>query len=476
MIKKYSILLLDDDPLEVRALQRSLNGSSNDILFEVFFATITEKFEEILHKTDTLDFVILDIHLTGQMKNGFQLINIVKKIHPEATLLMSSNLDDPVSVLESLRLGADEFLSKKTQQNNLVQRLLLLRDKTLIKKGYIKKREIEKKKLFSGKLMEKIEQRIPNIIHSAIKFVYVEGESGTGKEVVADLFATYLKDKPFVKLNCAAIPKDLLESELFGHKKGSFTGAHFDKKGVIEAANGGWLFLDEVSSLTPSAQSALLRALENQEVTPIGEHKARKINVCFLSASNIPLANMVGQGLFRNDLWQRLRETEIHLTPLRERKEEIPQLIYYFCKTMDGGPYTIEDTALNVLCQLSWQEGNVRELRNCLRAMTENQNQKILSPMAIPQRVLENYRSLKTEKKNLVEESHWKKNNTVEISLMSSTGKLFTFDDIMLQILKNILDIKKDENGKINLTQLSKELNIARSTLQSKIKIINNPQ
>ena len=285
-------------------------------VFQVYEATNVPDFEKKLMEHSSFDFVLLDIYLAGENNSlsGFNLIEKVKKKHPKATILMSSNLDDPHSVLESLKLGADEFLSKKSRGEDIIPRLLSIREKILIKKGYLssKQKLSHKTKVVSGELMKKIAQRIPNIIHSAIKFVYVEGESGTGKEVVADLFAHYLLDKPFVRLNCAGIPKDLMESELFGHKKGSFTGAHFDKKGVIEAANGGWLFLDEVASLTPSAQAVLLRTLESQEVTPVGETRSRKINVRFISASNIPLAIMVSRGEFRNDLWQRLRETEIN--------------------------------------------------------------------------------------------------------------------------------------------------------------------
>lgn len=470
----YTILYLDDDPLEHRALLR-LFQSTTPHLFKIFSATNIISFEEYLAKTQNLDFVILDIYLAGEASgiSGLSLIEKVKKIHPQATVLMSSNLDDPASVLESLKLGADEFLSKKSDTLHFPERLISLREKTLIKKGYIHTPEklSEKSILVSGHMMQKIAQRIPNIINSAIKFVYVEGESGTGKEVVADLFASHLQQKPFVKLNCAGIPKDLLESELFGHKKGSFTGAHFDKKGVIEAANGGWLFLDEVSCLTPSAQAALLRTLENQEVTPIGETRSRKINVRFISASNISLAKMVAEGSFRNDLWQRLRETEIILLPLYQRTEEIPELVNLFCQTMEGGPYQIEETALNVLCKLSWREGNVRELRNCLRAMTENHNQKILSPMGIPERILTTYHK-NSEKISISHEFKNELHSTqfVFVPVQNAQGISLTFAEMTAELLKNVLVRSKQLHGKINITKMSKELNIARSTLQSKIK------
>lgn len=463
----YKILHLDDDPLELRALQRQFKHAEQQ--FTIFSALNVNEFDKLLD-TEKFDFVILDILLANGSGSGLNLIEQVKKHHPKVTILMSSNLDDPASILECLKLGADEFLSKKTGIENLTRRLLSVHEKTLIKKGYSQSSEtlIQSQKIeVEGDMMMRIKQRIPNIINSAIKFVYVEGESGTGKEVVADLFAKYSNNKPFMKLNCAAIPKDLIESELFGHKKGAFTGAHYDKKGVIEAANGGWLFLDEVASLTPSAQAVLLRTLENQEVTPLGETRARKIQVRFISASNVSLAEMVAKGEFRNDLWQRLRETEILLLPLRERKSEISLLAKNFCQNMEGGPYVIEETALNILCKLPWREGNVRELRNCLRAMTENHHQKILSPMSIPGRIL----SLYSPNENNKDATH-QNSNSVQITLQNEQGILFSFEEMSAELLKSVIDYKRKIDGKINITKLSEELKISRSTLQSKIKLL----
>ena len=467
---KYKILHLDDDPLELRSFKRLFKDNTQ---FDLYSVINIHEFNEYLYNIKNIDFIILDIHLASENMSGLSLIANVKAVQPNSIILMSSNYDDPLSILESLNLGADEFLSKKIRSNDIAHRLISLQKKAFIKKGcLVPQGEVS---FARGAMMKKIEQRIPNIIHSAIKFVYVEGASGTGKEVVADLFSKYLKNKPFIKLNCAAIPKDLIESELFGHKKGSFTGAQFDKKGVIESAHGGWLFLDEVASLTPSAQSILLRTLENQEVTPIGETSPRKINVRFISASNVSLANMVSRGAFRNDLWQRLRETEIFLLQLHERKEEIPELINYFCQHMDGGPYQIEETALNVLSKFSWQEGNVRELRNCLRAMTENHNEKILSPMGIPTRILQTYYTKKEI--SIHQNSEQFKNNDqniVQVPLQNKDGVAFNFEEITFELLKNIIFRTKQVEGKINITKLSKDLNLARSTLQAKIKMINN--
>ena len=311
--------------------------------------------------------------------------------------------------------------------------------------------------------MRKICQRVPQIINSAISSVYIEGESGTGKEVVADLFGSFARNTPFVKLNCGSIAPSLLESELFGYVKGAFTGALSNKAGIIETASGGWVFLDEVASLSKSAQVALLRVLENQEVIRLGESHSRKINVRFIAASNVCLSHLVEEGKFRNDLWQRLCETEIILKPLRERRSEIPELIEYFCKNMRGGPYQIEKTAMNVLSQMPWDDGNVRELRNCLRAMTENQNNGILSPMGIPERIL-----IKSKlKKNLTYQKDIRENHIL-VPIKDIHGNHLKLKDMHELLLNNYFNMLKSE--KVNLTALAETLGIARSTIQIKFK------
>ena len=281
---------------------------------------------------------------------------------------------------------------------------------------------------------------------------------------MAELFEDYTKNTPFVKMNCGSIAANLVESELFGYAKGAFTGAASHKIGLLEAASGGWLFLDEVASLSESAQIALLRAIENQEVIRIGESTPRKISVRFIAASNVSLLEKVQMGSFRNDLWQRLCETEIILKPLRDRKHEIPDLIQFFCKTMKGGPYIIEETALNVLCQLPWQEGNVRELRNCLRAMTEHQTNKILTPLGIPERIL-----LKNKEDFYPLEK--KLDNYVYIPLFDQTGNFYTYEHLE-EILFDKLVKFLYEKEKINITELSKKIGLARSTVQIKMRKI----
>lgn len=463
----FNLIHLDDDPLELKRLVRNLTTNSKNLTFHINSFLSIRDFKLHLKQLKELDFAILEVYLSDELnQTGISVVQELKKSHPNIIILMSSNLDDPDTILQSLRAGADEFISKKMEKNNVVDKILQVRNSVMNKRGIRisnKKEEYIFNK-YSGESMKKISRRIPQIVNSAITSVYIEGESGTGKEIVAELFEDFSKNVPFVKMNCGSISPSLLESELFGYVKGAFTGANTNKAGLLEAASGGWFFLDEVASLSQSGQVALLRALENQEVTRIGESFARKIKIRFIAASNVPLIQRVKEGKFRNDLWQRLCETEIILKPLRERKSEIPDLILHFCKSMKGGPYQIEETALNVLCQLPWQEGNVRELRNCLRAMTEHQTNKVLTPMGIPERIL-------LKNKDVTNPEEISEDDFIKIPFKDNNENFLDYEKMTEILLERY--IEKFAHSKLNITKLAKKLGIARSTLQAKVKKMN---
>jgi len=466
--QSFFLVHIDDDPLELRRVQRALKQQhATQIVFDVRSVCQVKDFFDILNQQKDIHLVLLDVHLNCE-ENGIGLVSVVKKKHPHAVIVMSSHCDDPLSVLKSLQAGADEFLSKTHALLHLPERLKAIYEKTRLKKGMASQTQCQNKNI-AGKMMQKISARLPQMIQSAIQAIHLHGESGTGKEVVADLFRNACPLMPFVKINCGSLSPSLLESELFGYCKGAFTGAFTDKKGLIESASGGWLFLDEISCLSHQAQNALLRVLENQEVIRIGETKPRKIDVRFLSACNVSLPELVKQGAFRNDLWQRLKEVEIFLTPLRERKQEIPELIQFFCQTMSGGPYQIEQTAVGLLSQFSWKQGNVRQLRNCLRAMTEYQNDKILSPLCIPEDVLIN-ESQQTEDKIPCTEAQKIPSHSIQVQIQDANQKWLSYAQIEKRVFQSIVEKTKGEKGKINTAQLAQQLQLARSTVQSKLK------
>jgi DNA-binding NtrC family response regulator len=222
--------------------------------------------------------------------------------------------------------------------------------------------------------------------------VLVTGESGTGKELVARALhdAGARRRKPFVALNCAALPSELIEAELFGHVRGAFSGATRDREGAFEAANGGTLFLDEVGDLAASAQAKLLRALETREVVRIGANRPIPVDVRIVAATHRPLRELAGQDAFRSDLYYRLAVVEINVPPLRERREDIPALVGHFsdaAKSLSVQPRAFSEAALHAMASYDWP-GNVRELRNVVqRALVLADGDEIL-PTDLPPEIL----------------------------------------------------------------------------------------
>ncbi|MGE0172466.1 MAG: sigma 54-interacting transcriptional regulator [Oligoflexales bacterium] len=240
-----------------------------------------------------------------------------------------------------------------------------------------------------GDTINSLKPQIERIKQSAVKTVHIFGETGSGKEVVAKLFG------PLRTLDCGAIPENLVESELFGHRKGAFTGATRDRKGALDISTGSWIFLDEIGNITLATQAKLLRAIGEKEISPVGATDTKKVNFKLITATNDDLKDKAKRGQFREDLRQRLTEYEIQLPPLRERTNEIDDLIDHFCKTLDGGPYTIELPARNLLKSYDYQEGNIRELRRALVTMTANKlTGNILPYGAIPQYIADAVREI----------------------------------------------------------------------------------
>ncbi len=328
-------------------------------------------------RTAIPDLVLLDI---ADDASPAQLLLNITRNYPQVVLVVRASHDDPQLITTCLRSGADDFLSRSCAAAEIGKRLvhvwLCRRAATARSFPYA-----------VGATMQTVAAQLLKVLHSAVAAVHVQGESGTGKEVVASIVRDIIAPRPLVTINCAAIPPALIGSELFGHRKGSFTGAIRDHRGYVEQANGGWLFLDEIASLELSTQAALLRVLENHEVVRVGETKPRRVDIGILSASNVPITSLVHAGKFRLDLWQRLCEMEIELPPLRARRGEITPLINYFLHTMRGGPWRIAPEALQVLAAYGWCAGNVRQLRNCLRTMTISPQDGTLTPASIPARI-----------------------------------------------------------------------------------------
>ena len=321
-------------------------------------------YEEIIK--NHYDLVISDMNLT--QINGISLLKRIKECNTTLPVILMADEACVNEAVEAMKLGADDFLLKpltpKTME--LIQ--------SYIANGSNGKKKVESRKRFKiitqDKKMEKLLEIAKDIADSKAS-IFIQGESGTGKE----LFARYIhhhssrRDQPFVAVNCAALPENLLESELFGHEKGAFTGAICRKKGKFELANQGTLLLDEVTEMDYQLQSKLLRVLQEREIDRIGGINPVPVDVRFLATTNRDIEKQIKEGKFREDLHYRLNVIPLQLAPLRERKEDIPLLAKHFvekyCELDNRSVKGLTDEAIATLMQMPWK-GNVRELENII--------------------------------------------------------------------------------------------------------------
>ncbi len=360
-------LIVDDEP-DIRELL-TLTLSRMDIRCSEA-ETVAEA--KALLQNESFDLCLTDMRLPDG--NGIELIRHIQQLQPELPVAMISAHGNMDTAIEALKAGAFDFLNKPVELQalrELVNSALRLRgnDSTANEKNG----DVEL--LGQSRAIESIRQMIKKLARSQAP-VYISGESGTGKELVARMIhAQGLgTDMPFIAVNCGAIPSELMESEFFGHKKGSFTGANSDKEGLFQAANGGTLFLDEVADLPLGMQVKLLRAIQEKAVRPVGAQQEQHINVRILSATHKNLAALVAHGDFREDLFFRINVIELHIPSLRERPEDIPLLVQHLIEQLAEriglSIPSIDDGALSALLHHPFP-GNVRELENILeRALT----------------------------------------------------------------------------------------------------------
>jgi len=321
-------------------------------------------YEEIIK--NHYDLVISDMNLT--QINGISLLKRIKECNTTLPVILMADEACVNEAVEAMKLGADDFLLKPLtpKMMELIQ--------SYVANGSNGKKKVESRKRFKiitqDKKMEKLLEIAKDIADSKAS-IFIQGESGTGKE----LFARYIhhhssrKDDPFVAVNCAALPENLLESELFGHEKGAFTGAISRKKGKFELADHGTLLLDEVTEMDYQLQSKLLRVLQEREIDRIGGINPVPVDVRFLATTNRDIEKQIKDGKFREDLHYRLNVIPLHLAPLRERKEDIPLLAKHFvekyCELDNRSVKGLTDEAIATLMQMPWK-GNVRELENII--------------------------------------------------------------------------------------------------------------
>ena len=365
------ILIIEDEQSIRRVLKKIL--SEEDSSYEIFESADGLTAMQSIKKDD-YDLVLCDIKMPKM--DGIEVLQATKKIKPDIPFVMISGHGDLETAVDSMRLGAYDYIAKPPDLNRLLNsvRNALEKKKLVTENNSLRIQVSRKYEMIGNSSPIKSVKSIIDKVSSTEARVLITGSNGTGKELVAHWIhqKSNRRHRPLVEVNCAAIPSELIESELFGHLKGAFTGANKDRTGKFEAADGGTLFLDEIGDMSLSAQAKVLRALQENKVQRVGSDKDIKVNVRVLAATNKDLKNEIKEGRFREDLYHRLAVIMIEVPSLNDRREDIPMLIEYFSNRIsdDHGdkPKQFSKKAIDMLKGFNWT-GNVRELRNVVERL-----------------------------------------------------------------------------------------------------------
>jgi len=382
---KQKILVIDDD----NSLRRVLEYNLQEEGYEVQAAASGEEGLYWFGQSRP-DLVITDMNMPGM--DGLMVLKSIKERSPETLVIIITAFGTVDVAVEAMKAGAYDYITKPFNREALKLTVKkALQFSGLAEENKRLKSELSDKADFrtivgQSKEMEKVFMVIRKVADTEAS-ILITGESGTGKELVArSIHAnSSRREAPFVAINCAAIPRDLLESELFGHMKGAFTGAIKDKTGKFQLADGGTLFLDEVGELPLELQPKLLRALQEKEVEPVGGTKVQKVDVRIVAATNLNIDKAIADGTFREDLYYRLSVIPLHLPPLRERRKDIPLLIRYFCTKHGSDKVTFAKEVLETLVMYPWP-GNVRELENTIERLLIMRNGDEISLDELPEK------------------------------------------------------------------------------------------
>jgi two-component system nitrogen regulation response regulator NtrX len=365
------IVIIDDERSIRRALGEILQFEGYDVLEAEDGMAGVE-----LIKNNQTDLVFCDIKMPGM--DGMEVLDELHQLHPEIPIVMISGHGTIDTAVEAIKKGAFDFIEKPLDLNRILVTIRNASERiSLVEQTAILKTTIRKIKgsniIGESNEIKRIREMIEKVAPSDVR-VLITGENGTGKELVArSLHDLSNRAKlPFVEVNCAAIPGELIESELFGYEKGAFTSAVKDKKGKFELANGGTLFLDEIGDMSLAAQAKVLRALQENVIQKVGSEKDTKVNCRVIAATNKDLRKEINEGRFREDLFHRLAIIPIHVPSLNERKEDIPLLAEHFltliCNDHGIARKSFEEDALMAMQNINWT-GNIRELRNIIERL-----------------------------------------------------------------------------------------------------------
>jgi DNA-binding NtrC family response regulator len=375
------ILIVDDEDIVIRSCLRILSADDYDV------DTSNDGLDALgkIHEKN-YDVLILDIKMPKM--DGMELLQRVKEARPDIDVIMITGLHDIETAVQAMKIGAFDYLPKPFEPEEF---------QMVVERAFERRRLMQENISLKNEVSEKY--RFDNIIGSSPPMqnvfrlvarcaptnstVMLRGESGTGKELIARAihYNSLRKDKAFVPVDCTSLSENLLESELFGHVKGSFTGAVSDKRGLFQTADGGTLFLDEIGNISLSTQAKLLRFIEEREFKSVGDTRTKSVNIRLITATNKNLESMVADGTFRDDLYYRINIFPIQIPPLRERRDDIPALAFHFLnlfnKEMEQKVSEFSAGAMNLMMNHDWP-GNVRELENVVHRAVILANDKVI--------------------------------------------------------------------------------------------------
>jgi two-component system nitrogen regulation response regulator NtrX len=365
-----NILIVEDEDAIRRVLKKVL--SEENPKYKLDEAPDGEKAISLI-KTQHYDLVLCDIKMPK--KDGIEVLEFVSSYDSSIPIIMISGHGDLKTAVKAMRMGAYDYIEKPPDLNNLLNsvRSALVRTKTKKIPKKTKKTNSKYEIVGESKQIKSVKSLIEKIAPTNAK-VLILGPNGSGKELVArQIHSNSLRsDGPFIEVNCAAIPSELIESELFGHIKGSFTSAHKDRIGKFEAANEGTIFLDEIGDMSLSAQSKVLRAIQENKIQKVGSDKDIYVDTRVIAATNKNITELIKSNKFREDLYHRVSVIELNVPPLNDRKPDIPLLIDYFIQQLtdqyDGRHLFIDETGIKKMTTYDWK-GNVRELRNIVERL-----------------------------------------------------------------------------------------------------------
>lgn len=436
--KWLNLLVVDDDPLVLQAIQMSLP--------EQWRMNGVHKPGDI-PKQKTFHAALVDMHLSGNLERaeGIELIKTLRQLDPHLEIVaMSGNLDRDL-MEKCLKAGASRFLAKPLSPEELLLTLEKIEAWFLLQGATLRGQKRELCWVGRSSSSEKIKRQIAELMNEPGP-ILIEGESGTGKDVVASMIHRHDQGAPFIPVNVAGIPENLFESELFGHVRGAFTGADQNKMGLAEAAHGGDLFLDEIEALSPALQVKLLRFLESGEVRRVGGKDVIQVKTRVIIATNKNLEQMAREGAFREDLLWRINGKKITLPPLRDRRDDIKELAEHFMSMDRVRKKQLSEEAIQVLMDYSWP-GNVRELKRACEQLI------LISPLPV----------IRAEDARRVVQPISSSNGFLsDIDFSMGLPDLLTrFES---QVIKQCLDQYSD------VDEVARRLKISRSSLYKKIK------